>query len=811
MWSRYAERHAAFLYRRHRAVIFAGLLLTLVAGYFVSKLRIDSDLGALLPEDYPSVQTLEQIRARLGGVGNLRVVVTSDHPERARAFVEDLVAALNRSPLIHFVDYRVDREFFRKHSLLYMSLEDLETVRDRIEERIAQEKIKLSPFYVSLDDGEAEGDSLDLSDIERKYEGRARKDAYFSSEDGRTLAVEVYPSGSSNNLAFVREVLGEVKGIVARLGPGRYDPGMVVEYSGQFQNRVDEYDILIDDVFGTLLYGLVAVMLLVTVYFRQPMTAFFLGVPLLMGLIWTFGIAYGAIGNLNVITAFLFVVLFGLSIEFGVHLLYRYLEGRRAGAGVEESLKLIVARTGQAMLTSGATTAVAFFSLMITDFKGFSEFGFIMGLGYLLCLAAMLTVFPAFLVVSERWRLLRGVRGGASGGRGAASGPMPMARGILGVGVVLTIGSILLIPRLEFEYDFRKLRAYVPETERAREKVGPIFSLSQSPAVVLADSKEDLDAVVSVVLERMRLDTLTATIDTVKTIYSALPADQEGKYLVIQDLKDLLREENVKLLNERQRAQVDSLRDLLDVRPIQIQDLPYNVRRNFTGADGRVGNFVFIYPGVSLAEGRNAIRFAEDVRDIPIPSGRVYHASSGQVVFADVLLVMMRDSRVAVLATLLVVFLIVLADFRSLRAALLVLLPLLVGILWMCGGMAVLGMKLNLFNMVVFPALIGLSLDSGVHLYHRYREEGVGGLRRVVMTTGQAVAVGAFTTMLGFGDLILARHPGLQSLGGLALLGLATTLVTALVLFPAALQVAEDFSARRPSPGSEADAEAAGE
>jgi predicted RND superfamily exporter protein len=167
------------------------------------------------------------------------------------------------------------------------------------------------------------------------------------------------------------------------------------------------------------------------------------------------------------------------------------------------------------------------------------------------------------------------------------------------------------------------------------------------------------------------------------------------------------------------------------------------------------------------------------------------------VVFADVLLVMMNDSKVAVLATLIVVFLIVLADFRSVRAALLVLLPLLVGILWMCGGMAILGIKLNLFNMVVFPSIIGLSLDSGVHLYHRYREEGSGSLRKVVLTTGQAVAVGAFTTMLGFGDLILARHPGLQSLGGVALLGLASTLVTALVIFPAALQVVERFTGRQ--------------
>jgi predicted RND superfamily exporter protein len=220
---------------------------------------------------------------------------------------------------------------------------------------------------------------------------------------------------------------------------------------------------------------------------------------------------------------------------------------------------------------------------------------------------------------------------------------------------------------------------------------------------------------------------------------------------------------------------------------------------------------VFIYPSVPLVEGKNAIRFAEDVREIRIASGKTYHASGGQVVFADVLLVMMRDSEIAVLATLLVVFMIVLADFRSFRAALMVLLPLLVGILWMCGGMALLGLRLNLFNMVVFPSIIGLSLDSGVHLYHRYLEEGAGNLRKVVMTTGQAVAVGAFTTMLGFGDLILARHPGLRSLGGLALLGLGTTLLTALILFPAALQVAERRRAgRRPDRQAGADHVAAG-
>jgi predicted RND superfamily exporter protein len=518
-----------------------------------------------------------------------------------------------------------------------------------------------------------------------------------------------------------------------------------------------------------------------------------------MGLLWTFGITYIVIGSLNLITAFLFVVLFGLSIEFGVHLFYRYLECRREGADVEAALRLVLERTGKAMLTSGATTATAFFSLLITEFRGFSEFGFIMGLGYLLCLVSMLTLFPALLIVSERWRMIR-LNNREAVARIFRNGPIPFVWGIIGVGVLFTVFSLAVLPHLPFEYDFRRLRAYVPETEKAKEKAGKIFTLAQSPVVVLAESREDMDAIVAAVHAHMAADTLSPTIDTVRTIYDELPADQDEKLFTIKEIKTLLEENDVSsFLSGEQLEKMDEFRELLEVKSIGIEDLPYGIRRRFIGTDGAVGNFVFIYPSVSLADGQQAIRFAEDVRDIPLPDGRVYHASSGDIIFADVLLVMKRDSKIAIVAAFIVVFLIVLLDFRSLRSALLVLLPLVVGIIWMCGGMVVFGMKISLFNMVVFPSIIGLSLDSGVHLYHRYLEEGPGNLWKVFLTTGQAVAVGALTTMLGFADLVLARHPGLKSLGSLAVLGLVTTLITALVLFPAALQAAERLRSRRRS------------
>ena len=65
----------------------------------------------------------------------------------------------------------------------------------------------------------------------------------------------------------------------------------------------------------------------------------------------------------------------------------------------------------------------------------------------------------------------------------------------------------------------------------------------------------------------------------------------------------------------------------------------------------------------------------------------------------------------------------------------------------------------------------------------------------VLRRTGLAVTMATLTTMVGYSGLLTASHPGLVSIGKLAIVGLATTLVSAVVLFPALLQVLEDRAA----------------
>lgn len=55
--------------------------------------------------------------------------------------------------------------------------------------------------------------------------------------------------------------------------------------------------------------------------------------------------------------------------------------------------------------------------------------------------------------------------------------------------------------------------------------------------------------------------------------------------------------------------------------------------------------------------------------------------------------------------------------------------------------------------------------------------------------------MGSLTTMIGFAGLLLSFHPGLRSIGELAVAGIGATLISALFFLPALLQWIEKAGA----------------
>ncbi len=792
---------AGWTYRHYKGILVVSILLTAFCSIFVYMLgrKLETDLVALIPENYQSVKTLNEIKQRVGGVGSLVVLVQSPDFEANRRFVEDLARELQDEKYetyINFVDYKRDAEFYRKNALLFMETDDLDEILTRIDDYIIQEKLKLSPLYISLDEEEA---VLDFSDIEAKYRTADNGDeTYYTNPDRTILALEAMAAGTVSNIGFAKDMQWVIQQAVKKVNPRAYHPRMSIEYGGPFKNKIDEYDTILSDVRSTLIFGVMGIVALLTFYFRQPLAAFFVAIPLAMGLIWAFAITYWVIGNLNTMTAFLFVILFGLGIDFGIHMFARYLEVRMDKTDVRMSIETMLSQTGQAILTAAITTSIAFFSLTLTDFRGFSEFGFIVGTGIVMSLVSMTTVLPAVLVLADQrfmWIRMRHVWGHNWGG---SRGHFPYPKLVIACALILTVYLGIHLRDIDFEYDFTNLRSNLPASVKVKQKMTTIpkyGSESQSYGIVLADSKAELDEIVDALEKKIAEDDPTPTIDKVKTLWTELRG-QDEKLDIIGEIRALADGEGAKLIRGTQKAKLDSLRDLLDVKRLSVEDLPENLLRKFETIDGSQAYFAQILPSVQLRDGKNAIAFAEDSHEIQTESGKVFYSSSSNIIFADMLLLMLRDSPRAISLTVIVVFLILLTDFRSLRSALLVIFPLACGTVWMCGSLYLQDLKLNFYNMVALPTIIGMGIDNGVHLYHRYREEGPGSMPVVIRSTGGAMFISMLTTMIGFFCLMMATHPGLNSIGRLALIGLLTCFVTAVLVLPAILEVLEGHNAR---------------
>ena len=155
------------------------------------------------------------------------------------------------------------------------------------------------------------------------------------------------------------------------------------------------------------------------------------------------------------------------------------------------------------------------------------------------------------------------------------------------------------------------------------------------------------------------------------------------------------------------------------------------------------------------------------------------------------------------IAVTLVIFLL----WRRIADVVLVMAPLVLASLLTCATAVLVDLPVNFVNIVEMPLLLGIGVDSGIHLVHRHRiaqkadPDSWAGEDLLSTSTAQAVLFSALTTMASFGSLAFSSHVGFATLGRFLLIGITYTLLANLVLLPAL--IALRGSARRAVPDSE--------
>jgi uncharacterized protein len=268
-----------------------------------------------------------------------------------------------------------------------------------------------------------------------------------------------------------------------------------------------------------------------------------------------------------------------------------------------------------------------------------------------------------------------------------------------------------------------------------------------------------------------------------------LSADERGSlFRPILDRLDSDRSTGAARLDEFEREYEPFLRTtalaMTSEEDVTVDDLPASIRNQFVSDDG--GRFLLsIYPRQQVWDLEFLGRLTEQMHRIdPRVTGI-------PLIFYVLVDYIAKDGRNAAMLTIVLVFLLLWVDFRSITPAIVAMLSLAVGAIWMVGLMNVFGMKFNILNVIGIPLILGIGIDDAVHIMNRYRVEGRGRINEVYASTGKAIILTSITTMLAFGSLAFATYRGLGSLGLTLTIGVGTALLTTLLMLPALLGLLE--------------------
>jgi len=772
--------------------------VVLVAGFLAWHLNLRTSFAELLPSGDPGVIALTKTQNRMGDLSLLLIGIKSPDKAANERYAELLTQKLRSMPghVVSLATYHVRdvRGFFEKNKWLYVSEENLESIRDRLRTEISKRK---NPLFVSL------GEEESIESMQKRIGTRDKLEerfpgGLFASKNGEYLWIAALPPGG----LFV-EHAGEglfhaANDLIKQNPPESFHPAMRAEVAGPVATAIASRKAVEDDIKAVTLTCLILVAVSIGLYFRQWRSIPLTGVPAVFGALVAFAVAELAFGYLNSSTAFLGSIILGNGINYAIVLMSRYEEERARGGPPARALRAALAGTWRGTLVAAISASAAYASLMVTSFRGFYQFGVMGAVGALACWVGTFTLLPALLVVMD----------------GRRRTPPPPPRAPLNLGwlarmiqrrstvlvVVVTALSIAAIFGLRhflsdpFEYDFRKLNAKLNTTEEARnfnDSIESLFGRWPSPTIVLADGLGEVELIRAAIRKQDAALPGPDVIGQITTVYDLLPGPpdvQQRKLELLKQIRKMVHDPALEVLTadeKKQITQIDPPADLHELGPL---DLPPLARRPFTEVDGSIGRVVLVYPievGLSVWNGKDLLRIAGVLQYLHLPNGKVIETSGSAVVFGAMIRSILHDGPIATVASLIAVLIIIAFTIRPAGAALMALATLTLGVVWMVGSAGWGSVRVTFLNFIALPITFGIGAEYALNVLTRFREDR--NIVHAVLSTGAAVALCSWTTIVGYGSLLAARNRALNGFGWMAILGEVACLLAAIVAMPAVI------------------------
>ncbi len=810
-----AQRLGDWLDQHRLRVLAVAVLVFLISGLIASRMDLRSDLTNLLPNSKPSVRDLNAMQKRARPFGTVHVILEADDPklrERAAAMLWPRLQNIDPS-LVQQVsaDDGAVARYVWDHRFLFADLQELTEARDALKERIDHGKLENNPLYIDLDDDEPVQAKPDrLAELEKKLdenEAKAKAPPPWVSKDGTLQQMSLQTTFSASDAAHGRQLTRAIRKEIAVVA--HEVPGVTFSLTGNVTLTMYEHDSVLEGMTLSALITMGLCALGLFLYYRSLRLVGAMLCALLVGVAATFAMARLTVEHLNVMTAFLFAIVIGNGINAGMILVARYLEELRAGKEPRAAVGAAMVGAWHGTLAATATAFIAYTSLLITDFRGFREFGAIAGSGMAFTWIATYTVLPAALFVLAPKAQFPGEPPliGA-----ALEKLLPQRRlaAVMASGGLITAIAIVVVVKFiandPFLHDWRDLQSSTPEIESIRltsqrtdEKLRPRTQLTgQAYQVVIAVTNR---ADVGPIVQRIRDADAKRTADKrwtqdVRSMDDLVPAQQTEKLAILGEIRTLVDDPKLQAnVDDNDRALLAKLRPPDQLARVADADVPHALAWPFIEKDGSMGKLIVIR-GAKRFDSFNIdhrLAFAAEVRRIALPPGALI--AGEPLVVADIIETMEQDTPKMILFALAGSILAVFLVLGLRRHSYITIACGLAGVLVMMATCFLVGLRVHFLDLIALPITIGIGIDYAVNLAARDQQDGHRGTAYLLRTTGGTVLLCSYTTSVGYGTLMLSANGGIRAFGAAALIGEIACILMALVVAPACLALLRQRSA----------------
>ena len=853
------------------------------AGVSVKYLKLDADTDSLIGEDQPFLQDWRRFIHDFGDLEYVIAVVDprGDAPAADRA-VRELTTRLAELPSVAKVHGSINAQDQWRLAPRAMSDDELAGLADAANALpILAARPTLAQLLQSGDEGVKkvldEGAKMDQStqrsttasafmllgvaasgqpNADTLSLATALQTRWLSNEGGALRLVLIMPKKNYESLAVVDESLLQMREVIADISAK--EPSIEIGLTGKPVLQADEMETTSADMNVASIVALALCAALFMIVFRGVKRPLFAVAAFLAGAALTYAAATVMIGSLNLLSVVFMLVLVGVGLDYGIHMIARYLEGLRHMDSAA-SVRHMMRTAAPSMLVGAAVSAGTFLIAIFVPMQGLRELGIISGVGLLLCAGTMAIGLPALLLCFDR-------RGADDSkplsffasrnviAQTHSSAPLNRHKIFVGISLLAMVAGVVIAwERVGFESNLLKLQAADLssvmwqrrlQTEGGNstwfgavitdsfDKVAPLVEKAKLQPLI-RNSRSILDFVKSDSPLRDQLRAVIASVgasgafnananlsfNTNAATQTALltEADTTSKLIELAQragdrVESLANGANTAGASAKDVAMIRNLalslralRNALETNEItaitradesialasfaarQVQigaglslrdSLPPAVRDSFSSANNQFA--ILLHPQEDIWEPGAMTPFVAAMRTVD-PS------VTGAPITVFESMQLMRASFVwqGLIASAFVLALLY-VDFRSVKLTAIAFLSLLAGLGWTVGIMGLLKIPFTLANFFAIPIMIGLGIDSAIHITHRVLE---GGLTHGFGSTRRAVMVTAITTTIGFGTLLFAQHRGLRGLGEVMTIASLCCLVCAVWLLPAMLRL----------------------